>query len=141
MTIPIPTAFKSNNTHRVLLHVHNLPSTDFGRIEDMTADATGAARDAVAHLAHLPDDMTHAVQEAIETIAYSVGNRNVLTGHFREAAQAVLSALARAEVRDAVAEPHDSAMRSLRDALNLSRRVADLVGAEAQLAWLRKRGR
>lgn len=135
--IPLPTTFPSQNTHRVVLHQQALPGTDFERLEDLTADATAAARRALEEVDKLPYELVQAHQRSIKMIGDFVGKRRVLSQDFRNAAELVLRALARADVADEAAQAHDAVMRNLRDALNLSHRVADLLAAERDIFWHR----
>jgi hypothetical protein len=71
----------------------------------------------------------------------SVDDRRVLTEDFRHSANEALRALARCDVPVGAEASHDGVMRHLRDALNASNRVADLIATEADIDWRRERAR
>jgi len=147
--LPKPTSYPTQNTHRVVLFRQDLPATDFDQLETLTADALSKARNAIALMRELPWDIAKRCQFDLKGLEKQVERRRVLTDDFRNPLGSMLHSLARADVpepssSDAVghqtaAAIHDRVMRSLRDALNLSNRVSDLVAAERELCFARSR--
>ena len=135
-----PNAFSAQNSHRIALFQPDVARPDLDRIEDIGADAIGTARMAVGYLEELPYETTKPIQSAIRTITTQVENRRVLTDDFRHAVLSVLKHLAREDLNDEMASDFDHAMRCLRDALNLSHRVQDLLAAEKDIGWHRGLG-
>ena len=132
-----PNAFTAQNSHRIALFQPDVARPDLDRIEDIGADAIGTARMAAAYLEELPHQTTKSIQSVIRTITTQVEKRRVLTDDFRHAVTLVLKHLAREEYIDEMASDLDHAMRCLRDALNLSHRVQDLLAAEKDIGWHR----
>ena len=136
-----PNAFSAQNSHRIALFQPDVARPDLDRIEDIGADAIGTARMAVAYLEELPYETTKPIQGVIRTITTQVERRFVLTDDFRNAVISLLRHLAREDYTDEVVSDLDQAMRCLRDALNLSHRVQDLLAAEREIGWHRDLGR
>ena len=147
--LPKPTSYPTQNTHRVVLFRQDVPATDFDQLEVLTADALAKARDAIALMRELPWDIAQRCQCDLKCLEKQVERRRVLTDDFRNPLGSMLHSLARADVpepsdSDAAgnqtpAALHDQVMRALRDALNLSTRVSDLVAAEQELHFARSR--
>jgi len=135
--LPIPTTFPAANTHRVVLFHGDRTGTDFERVEDLAADAACAAREAVEALQDLPYDLFKPIQTNLARVAEWVRQRHVLSDDFRACCQDLLRDLARIEPDDTTARPIDHAMRRLRDALNGSHRVDDLLVAERDIGRAR----
>lgn len=134
-------AFSAQNSHRIALFQPDVARPDLDRIEDIGANAIGTARTAVAYLEQLPYETAKPIQGLIRTITTQVEKRRVLTDDFRHAVASVLKHLAREDYTDKMAPDLDQAMRCLRDALNLSHRVQDLLAAEKDIGWHRDKGR
>jgi hypothetical protein len=132
-----PKAFTAQNSHRIALFQPDVARPDLDRIEDIGADAIGTARTAVAYLEKLSYETTKPIQGVIRTITTQVEKRRVLTDDFRHAVTSVLKHLAREDYTEEMASDLDHAMRCLRDALNLSHRVQDLLAAEKDIGWHR----
>jgi len=131
--LPMPTSFPAGNTHRLVHFQGDRTGTDFERVEDLAADAACAAREAVEALQDLPYDQFKPSQSSLARVAEWVRQRHVLSDDFRACCQDLLRDLARIEPDDTTARPIDLATRRLRDALNGSHRVADLLVAERDI--------
>ena len=75
--------------------------TDVDGIDDIGADAIGAARAATQHLTELPHEALTAAASHHKFLETPVSKRRVLTEDYRQDAQAMLRHLARIEPRDA----------------------------------------
>lgn len=132
-----PTLFDTKNNHRV---VHFFPETqprDFDKIEDLLADATRAARDGLEAFEQMPRDEIARLDLVARTVRAAISKRRLLDETVRDGLRALLHALARIEPDDRTAEVHDRASRRLRDALNGSERVEDLIAAEREIGRAR----
>lgn len=132
-----PNNFPTQNNHRIALFQPDLARTDFDRIEDIGADAIASARSAVDQLAHLPHATLKPIDGFFRTIRTSVDKRRILTEDFRHAALLVLNHLAQAKFSEDSNEDLDTLTRNLRDALNQSHRVRDLLASEKEIGLLR----
>lgn len=137
----MPATFPTQNSHRIVVHQSDLRGTDFERVEDLAADAVAAARGAIRDAEDLPYDAFKPVEQALADLASAVERRRVQNDEFRLAAETALQGLARVEPAEPDAAAFDRVRRRLRDALNLSHRVADLIAAERDIGWLRRLGR
>lgn len=133
----VPTTFPAQNTRR-LVHFHpDVQRSDFARIEDIGADAISAARTALAQLGTLPTTLFNRLAPHLVTFGEAVERRRVLNEEFRRTLADMLRTLEGADVDSEDAHPHDLVCRALRDALDLSHRVADLLAAEKDIGWHR----
>ena len=115
--------------------------TDVDGIDDIGADAIGAAREATQHLAELPHEALKPAASHHKFLETAVGKRRVLTEDYRHAAQAMLRHLARIEPSDAYGEHLWKASDALRRSLECSHRVADLLASERDVLWHRTNAR
>ncbi|MGC0222772.1 hypothetical protein [Pseudooceanicola nitratireducens] len=134
---PTPTTFPTNNTHRMVLFLDQQLHGDYERIEDILASAARYSRAASEAIAQLPYEALKPIQGWARDLDKHSERRRFLTDDYRHAAQSALRELARLEPELAPGLI-DSAMRNLRDALEASHRVADLLAAEQEIA--RSRG-
>ncbi len=136
--VSIPSVFHTKSTHRIE-HFSPDRDKDFDRLEDVLADALGAARAAVNALDKLPYDDWKPVESWRRDLVKKLDERRILNDDFRHSAQVILRELSK---RDSD-EPQslDYVIRRLRDALNGSLRVADLLAAEEDIGWHRGIGR
>ena len=132
-----PTLFDSKCNHRVVHFFPEYQPRDFDKIEDLLADATRAAREGFEAFGRLPRDEIARLDLVARTVRDAVAKRRLLDETFRDALRALLHALARFEPDDRSAEVHDRASRRLRDALNGSERVEDLIAAEREIGRAR----
>ncbi|MCA0273077.1 MAG: hypothetical protein LCH69_13590 [Proteobacteria bacterium] len=123
-----PNTFPTQNTHRVVLFQPDSIRPDFERLEDICADAIAAARTAFEAMERLPHPLFKRIERPLDALAEAVNRRRVLTEDYRAALADMLRALA---------EDEADLRLLLRDALNLSNRVADLLAAEKDIAWHR----
>lgn len=137
----MPHSFPTQNSHRLVVFQPDLRGTDFDRIEDIAADAITTARSAVAAIEDLPYDIFKPIQSYEKILRDAVERRRILTDDARLAMEEMLRQLARVEPDEATAALLDRLMRSLRDALESSHRVADLLAAERDIGWHRNIGR
>jgi len=128
-----PNNFPSQNNHRIALFQPDIARTDFDCIEDIGADAIASARCAVGQLEHLPHAILKPIDGFLRTIKTCVDQRRVLTEDFRHAALFVLKHLVREECGDDIAGDLDQVVRNLRESLNQSHRVQDLLAAERDI--------
>ena len=135
--IPEPTSFPVGNSHRVAHFFPQQPVRDFERLEEILADAIAAAREAMARLDTLPQTLWKPIEAEARALRAQIGKRRLLSDDFRHAAEAILRRLARADIPEDAAEIAHLAAHRLRDALNLSHRVADLIAAERDIGWHR----
>ena len=134
---PTPTTFPTNNTHRMVLFLDQQLHGDYERIEDILADAARYTRAAGEAIAQLPYEALKPLQSWARDLDKYSERRRFLTDDYRHAARSALRELARLDP-ELAPELIDGAMRNLRDALEASHRVTDLLAAEQEIA--RSRG-
>lgn len=134
---PTPKTFPTNNTHRMVLFLDQRLHSDYERIEDILADAARYTRAAGEAIAQLPYEALKPLQSWTRDLDKHAERRRFRTEDYRHAAQSALRELARLDPELAPGLI-DSAMRNLRDALEASHRVTDLLAAEQEIA--RSRG-
>lgn len=134
---PTPTTFPTNNTHRMVLFLDQKICGDFERIEDILANAARYTRAASEAIAQLPYKALKSVQNWARDLEKHSERGGFLTDDYRHAARSALHELARLDP-ELASVPIDSAVRNLRDALEASHRVTDLLAAEQEIA--RSRG-
>lgn len=134
---PTPTTFPTANTHRMVLFLDQQLHGDYERIEDILADAARYTRAASEAIAQLPYEALKPLQSWSGDLGRHCEKRRFLNDDYRHAAQSALRELARLDPELAPGLI-DSAMRNLRDALEASHRVTDLLAAEQEIA--RSRG-
>ena len=132
-----PHHIAATNTFRLVHHTQDEQARDFDRIEDLLADGLAAARAALEALELLPHEMLKPIETWHRAVTEQVGRRRLLNDQFRGDAEEILRRLARIDVAEADARAHDAVLRRLRDAVNLSHRVADLLAAEKDIGWHR----
>lgn len=135
---PRPNSYPTQNTHR-MVHFFDAPRhTDFERIEDLLADAVRHLRAALVAMEALPYESFKPVQSWHRDLGRHAETQRLLTEDFRHAAHAALRELAR-QNPEAAPELLDRLQRDLRDALEASHRVSDLLAAEREIAACRGR--
>lgn len=128
-----PNTFPSQNNHRIALFQPDIARSDFDRIEDIGANAIASARCALSQLEQLPHATLKPIDSLIRTIRTGVDQRRVLTEDFRHDALLVLKHLVREDCSEDISSDLDQSIRCLRDALNYSHRVQDLLAAERDI--------
>ncbi len=136
--VSMPNVFPAKNAHRI---VHFSPDriVDFDRLEDLLADAIRAAHAAMNALDELPWEDWKPVETWRRELVKKLEARRILNDDFRHSAQMILQELAKRESTEP--QSLDYVVRRLRDALNGSLRVADLLAAENDIGWHRGIGR
>lgn len=134
--IPAPTSFSAGTSHRV---VHFFPeaTSDFDRVEDLLADALGAAREAVSMGHRLDYGSFKPVQRWLEDIQKQVDLGRLLNDDFRRAAGAVVDSLRENQPSPDAGDAQEAMLDRLADAVRLSYRVSDLLAAEKDIGWHR----
>ncbi|MBY6164621.1 hypothetical protein KUW14_02070 [Pseudooceanicola nitratireducens] len=130
---PKPTTFPTENTHRLVVFLDQKLHGDYERMEDILADAARHLRRAEEAIAQLPYDAFKPIQGWVRDLGKHAEKCRFLTDDFRHAAQSALRELAKLDPDDAPALI-GSAMRHLRDALEASHRVTDLLAAEQEIS-------
>ncbi|MCB1335966.1 MAG: hypothetical protein KDK10_00395 [Maritimibacter sp.] len=137
--IPEPSSFASGSSHRVALFPQ--PTSDFEKLEDMLADAIGAARDAVQHAPMLDYECFKPLQTWMADIEKCIDQGRLLSPDFRRPCDAALSSLRKNQPSADAASAHEHMTNGLATALQLSYRVSDLLAAERDIGWHRGVGR
>ncbi len=138
----LPTLVPGSNTYKAVVFQQPLPGSDFERLEDMSADAIALARKAVSSIRALPHQLFKPLQSHVDLFEKQVDMRRILNDNFRVRAEDILDLLARTHAPDDETEDRiDQIRRELRDALETSYRVSDLLGAEKDVGWHRGIGR
>ena len=130
---PHPTSYPSANTHRMVLFHDQKMHADFERMEDILADAARHVRVALEAIALLPYDSYKPVQGWISELTKAAEKQRFLTEGFRHAAQSALRELAKLDPEQSPGGI-DRTMRHLRDALEASHRVSDLLAADQEIS-------
>lgn len=138
--IPAPAIWPGNNAHRVAVFQPDL-HTDFERIEITLADALRSARAALEAMHDLPYATTKPLEQFRRFVTEKVEARRILNDDFRHWTKGILQHLAKADRAEEDEGTFDAVMRGLRDALEGSHRVADLLAAEKDVGWHRGIGR
>ena len=130
---PKPTTYANSNNHRLALFLDQKMHGDFERIEDILADASRHTRAACEAISHLPYDAFKPLQRWSGDLAKNLEQNSLLTEDFRHAVRPALREMAKLEPELAPGLI-DDATRHLRDALEASYRVSDLLAAEQAIA-------
>ena len=128
-----PGTFSSGSSHRVVHFLDQQIHTDHQRIEDILADVARCMRGAIEALDEIPFE---GVDYWRHDLIRKAGTGRFLSDEFRNAARRALRALAQQDPETAPAA-HDRASRLLRDALEHSHRVTELLAAEREIADVR----
>ncbi len=136
-----PTRVAGSNNYKFVVFQQPLPATDFERAEDMAADGIGQARRAIELLRELPGNLVKPFEPTLTILRRSVDKRRILNDSFRENAAAVLHRLEHTNANDQISSQIEVISRDLRDALDTSHRVTDLLEAERDIGWHRRIGR
>lgn len=134
--IPTPQIWPGDNSFRVAVFQPDLHD-DFQKIEITLADAIGHARTAIDAIQALSPETARSLEPSLRYVIEAVAKRRILSADFRDYAQNVLRQLARIDPEGEEAEALDTVLRGLRDALEGSHRVADLIAAEKDIGWHR----
>ncbi|MGI3167129.1 hypothetical protein [Pseudooceanicola sp. 200-1SW] len=135
---PAPTTYLTANTHRMVLFHDQKIQADFARMEDIHADATQQVRNALEAIALLPYDSFKPIQRWADDFTKLVEKHRLLSEDFRHAAQSALRELAKLDP-EAAPGVIDRTMRHLRNALEGSYRVTDLLAADFEITRYRIR--
>lgn len=129
---PHPTSYPTANTHRMVLFHDQKMHADFERMEDILADAARHVRTALEAITLLPYESYKPVQGWVGDLTKAAEKRRFLTEDFRHTAQSALRELAQLDPEQAPGVI-DRSMRHLRDALEASHRVNDLLAADQEI--------
>lgn len=133
-TIPFPTTFSAQNTHRVLVQK---PEVELDKLEEMTADAIAHLRAVVDAVHTLPPAERRSLPERIRDLAVYGLRGDALLPETHAAGGEVLSSI---EARIAVSGG-STELQKMRDdlarAMTLGQRVFDLLLAEHRVEQLR----
>ena len=130
---PKPTTYANGNNHRLVLFLDQKMHGDFERIEDILADAARHTRAANEAIGQLPHEAFKPLQRWSGDLDKHLEQNSLLTEDFRHAARSALREMAKLEPEPAPGLI-DDATRLLRDALEASYRVCDLLAAEQAIA-------
>lgn len=133
--------FSVSENRRIYHHQPDLRSTDFDRVEDIGADALGAAREALLAIEALPYPLFKPIQSQTRALRDAVLDRKVLNDRFRDTVVDLQRALAGAEVDEGSHAAVEQIIKRLREALRASHRVSDLLAAEQEIGFHRGIGR
>ncbi len=128
-----PRAIPTNNCHQIILHQPDAKGSDFGRIEDMAAQANNNARVALGGIKRLPYYSTKPFEQAERILRKAVSNRRVLNDNFRDAALELFRGICELECLEEYQSNIESILQSLRKAVELSQYVSDLLAAEQEI--------
>ena len=133
----IPNHFSAANTHRIVQHTPDQKRPDIERLEDIAADAMAMTREALSLQDGLFTEAFNALHPHTQAIGAHLDRRHMLGEPCRRDLAACIAAADRltAEYGD------DSVLAAfttmMREALDLLNRVADLIAAEQDVAYLR----
>jgi len=139
--IPIPTSFPAQNNHRVALFLPEQPRDDFDHLEELTANGLSAARNALRLLQELKFQEDRALYANIAELRETLEQRRLLNDQFRTIAASLLRGLGLQDSDEGTKETLYEIKCDLKEALNLSHRVSDLLAAERDVGWHRGIGR
>lgn len=120
--------------HHVVVEPKN--STDFERLEDLGANAIGAARHALARTATLDGITAHDLRREFADLRKIVEDRSALTKDARHALHD-LARLLRDRVDAETSPAVGPILEAILDCLTASDRVADLLAAERYIGRCR----
>lgn len=135
--VPSPSIWPSTNVHRVAVFQPDL-HVDVEKIETTLADAIGSARAAITAMYDLRYETVKPLALSRRVLTEKVEARRILNDDFRHHAKDLLSRLAKVDPEEEDGHALDIVMRGLRDALEGSHRVADLLAAERDVEWHRR---
>lgn len=130
----MPNIFPTQNTHRL---VHLTPQPDYERLEEMTADAIAHLRAAVDAVHTLPEADRKALPVQIRALVTHALSGDVLSPDMQDAAMDVLTVLDRIVARGSADETVRQMCADIRAAMDLGRRVFDLIIAEHRIGEMR----
>ncbi|WP_136635533.1 hypothetical protein [Pseudooceanicola onchidii] len=130
---PKPTSYDNGNNHRLVHFFDQKIHGDFERIEDILADASRHTRAACEAISQLPYEAFKPLQRWSGDLGKHLEKNSLLSEGFLHAARSALCEIAKLEVELAPGLI-DDATRHLRDALEASYRVSDLLAAEQAIA-------
>ena len=130
---PKPTTYANGNNHRLVLFLDQKMHGDFERIEDILADASRHTRAACEEISQLPYEVFKPLQRWSGDLGKHLEKNSLLTEDFRHAARSALREISKLEPELAQSLIDDTTRR-LRDALEASYRVCDLLAAEQAIA-------
>ena len=134
----LPNSFPAQNTHRlVMFHPDLPPRDDFDRLEELTANGLRAARNALQTLKALPHQRDRSLTADLVELTRSLEMRRLLNDCFIDAASGVLCHLSQGSFQEATPEQIERATHDLKEAVDLSNRVRDLLAAEHDVGWHR----
>jgi hypothetical protein len=128
-----PFRIPSDNSHRIILHQPDRRQTDFERLEDIGADALGAARAALGAMTDLPYELFKPLQFHERVLRDAVKQRRMVGQEFRDAVDHLLEAASDLPDDDTARETVQRLIQCLTEALAMSHRVADLLAAERDI--------
>jgi hypothetical protein len=133
----LPSSFPAGNTHRVVLFQAPTEPPEFERLEEMTADAAGHIRDALALIDALPGDHSYALQGAAKELRWHLDERRVLNDCCQLACDDFLDRVCQIQQELGAHEVLAAIHSKVAAAVRMSRRVGDLLAAEKDVGWHR----
>lgn len=134
MTLPLPTSFPSQNTHRL---VHLNPQPDYARLEEMTADAIAHLRAVADAVSSLPPVERKVLPKGLGDLVIHALSGDVLSPDMQIAGLEVSDAIEAQLASGRGSEALQQMSSDLREGMTLGRRVFDLLLAEHQIAKMR----
>lgn len=135
--IPAPTNFPTGNSHRVALFLPEQAGTDFDRLEDLTADGLRLARSACQQLTASGYQFDRHTTANIQELTSAVEKRRLLNDRFVDVAHALIEELSQEGDSSESGEVFPQIVEDLKEAVDLSNRVRDLLAAERDVGWHR----
>ncbi|MGK7295358.1 MAG: hypothetical protein ACNS61_05920 [Candidatus Wenzhouxiangella sp. M2_3B_020] len=128
--IPLPTSFRSENTHRLVVHLEHGPRDITERTALAAVEALAAARRALAAIYDMPPEIVRGNRRILDAVRRGLSEREIFTPRFRELACEALTEfdgwLAMHGQDDSASIPR----ALLAEVVEASERVADLLAAQ-----------
>jgi hypothetical protein len=134
--IPEPTSFRTDNNYRIALFPQDTRG-DFEKMEEMLADARAAARSALNNRHAIEYEVFKQLQKCFEIVENECANGHLLGDKFCAHASSIVETLER-RGSDRNVEA-DTVVRDMRQAVMLATRVGDLISAEHDIGFHRRK--
>jgi hypothetical protein len=136
--LPLPTLYRSENVHQVMLHQKLYPARELETLEERLADCLRFTRYGLDALDRMPLHIREHVAEPARCAREFLCSAEVINLIFQEALSALVTSLDGVDADEKFLEPCAKITADLRSAHEISQRIHDLLAAEKTIAAWRK---
>lgn len=138
----MPTSFTNANTHRLVHFNPDSKCSDIERLDDLAADAVEMTREALSLVPGFDTPTHNALHAHVGAIERHAARRHMLGDACQADLEACIEAVCKVlEIDDTEGSVLVAFLALLREVLNRSHRVSDLVAAEREIGRMRGIGR